>query len=320
MSLATRCPSCSTTFRVVQDQLKVCDGWVRCGRCDEVFSALAGLFDLERDSPPDRSPETPGAVAAPVPDAPLESPAPTSIGVREPEAEGGGNPMHADNAADTSGWGILEPPDESATSDGDKKRKGLIPEGLADREFEVDLAQAGEARIAIADPEFVRHAWRRERWTHPGIRITLAAFAMLLLGSLGLQAMHHFRDDVASHWPETTSTLSAWCEWAGCRVEAPRRLESITVESSTLNRANARDSFRLSIGLRNRSATRVAMPDIELSLTDSAGHLLTRRALTPADFRVVSTTVQPGAESNLQLLLSAGGSPVTGYTVEIFYP
>src|SRR4249920_554257 len=53
MSLATRCTSCGTVFRVVQDQLKVSEGWVRCGRCDAVFNALEGLFDLGRDSPPE---------------------------------------------------------------------------------------------------------------------------------------------------------------------------------------------------------------------------------------------------------------------------
>lgn len=46
MSLATRCPACSTTFRVVQDQLKVSEGWVRCGQCQEVFNALETLFEL----------------------------------------------------------------------------------------------------------------------------------------------------------------------------------------------------------------------------------------------------------------------------------
>ena len=61
MSLATRCTACGTVFRVVQDQLKVSEGWVRCGRCNEVFNALEGLFDLERetaadwDRPPHRS-------------------------------------------------------------------------------------------------------------------------------------------------------------------------------------------------------------------------------------------------------------------------
>ncbi|MGM9488904.1 zinc-ribbon and DUF3426 domain-containing protein [Ideonella sp. YS5] len=46
MSLATRCPACHTVFRVVQDQLRVSEGWVRCGQCQEVFNALETLFDL----------------------------------------------------------------------------------------------------------------------------------------------------------------------------------------------------------------------------------------------------------------------------------
>ena len=37
MSLLTQCPACKTLFRVVQDQLRVSQGWVRCGQCSEVF-------------------------------------------------------------------------------------------------------------------------------------------------------------------------------------------------------------------------------------------------------------------------------------------
>ena len=52
MSLATRCTSCGTAFRVVQDQLKISEGWVRCGQCNAVFNALEGLFDLGRERTP----------------------------------------------------------------------------------------------------------------------------------------------------------------------------------------------------------------------------------------------------------------------------
>jgi predicted Zn finger-like uncharacterized protein len=63
MSLATRCDACGTIFRVVQDQLKVSDGWVRCGRCQTVFDAQRGLFDLDRESPPPWAP--PDVTASP---------------------------------------------------------------------------------------------------------------------------------------------------------------------------------------------------------------------------------------------------------------
>jgi predicted Zn finger-like uncharacterized protein len=46
MSLATRCPACGTAFRVVEDQLRVSEGWVRCGHCEEVFNGRDDLFEL----------------------------------------------------------------------------------------------------------------------------------------------------------------------------------------------------------------------------------------------------------------------------------
>ncbi|MEL4180497.1 zinc-ribbon and DUF3426 domain-containing protein [Roseateles sp. PN1] len=52
MSLATRCTACGTIFRVVQDQLRVSEGFVRCGRCAEVFDAREQLFDIDREPPP----------------------------------------------------------------------------------------------------------------------------------------------------------------------------------------------------------------------------------------------------------------------------
>ena len=45
MSLVTRCPACTTTFKVVRDQLRISDGWVRCGRCSNVFDATLDLHE-----------------------------------------------------------------------------------------------------------------------------------------------------------------------------------------------------------------------------------------------------------------------------------
>ena len=57
MSLVTRCPACGTTFKVVRDQLRISDGWVRCGRCSEVFDATLDLSDASE----------PGAAPTPAP-------------------------------------------------------------------------------------------------------------------------------------------------------------------------------------------------------------------------------------------------------------
>lgn len=45
MSLATRCPSCATAFRVQPGQLAARGGQVRCGKCNTVFDGIAGLLE-----------------------------------------------------------------------------------------------------------------------------------------------------------------------------------------------------------------------------------------------------------------------------------
>ena len=65
MSLITRCPACGTMFRVVPDQLKISQGWVRCGQCTDVFDATAHM-QAEAAGPTVRS-EADARHAGPVP-------------------------------------------------------------------------------------------------------------------------------------------------------------------------------------------------------------------------------------------------------------
>ena len=329
MSLATRCPSCSTTFRVVQDQLKVCDGWVRCGRCDEVFSALEALFDLEREGTQERPHETERAAPQDVPGRNHEGEASVAVPV------GGIAGVRLDNGdgdfagRDEGDCDVLAPGFEAwgigpRVSSEDRHADGI----QSPRPFESVRVGAGSESDAsglaaaddLGDLEFVRHAQRKARWASPGIRIALAGMSLSLLCALAAQVAHHYRDDVVSRWPDAKPAVSAWCAWANCTVGAPLRLEDIVVESSTLSGAGTPDAFWLAVALRNRGTLAVAMPDVELSLTDSSGRLLARRALTLAELRASSALLQPGADSTLRVPLIATGLRVTGYTVEIFYP
>ena len=69
MSLATRCPHCGTTFKLVRDQLLLHRGWARCGRCGEAFNAADHRFELA----PTPAPQ-PAAVAEPAPAETLAEP------------------------------------------------------------------------------------------------------------------------------------------------------------------------------------------------------------------------------------------------------
>ena len=335
MSLATRCTSCGTVFRVVQDQLKVSDGWVRCGRCNEVFSALEGLFDLD-PAPAPASPPAPEAAThealAPrsLPDAASSEAAPAP-GIEEAEPEGFIEPYLDEQpvvALPTETEPELAPTD-SAADEAEPATVSLQPAQPADDGPRVPDVPNGSADDAFepaplyADPPapgFVRQAERQAQWERPRTVVALALLSLVLMLALAAQAAIQLRDLLAAAVPPLQPALQALCDVAACRIEPLRRIDDIGIESSALTAAPGGEAARLSVALRNRGALPLAMPAIELTLTDIGGQVLARRVLSPSDFAVVNPTLAAASESSLQLVLATPGLRASGYTIEPFYP
>jgi predicted Zn finger-like uncharacterized protein len=82
MVLATRCPHCRTTFRVVQDQLKLRGGLVRCGACKEIFNGTEHLLRPMEPSAPASAPQA--EAGSPAVPAASTTPAATSAATSQP--------------------------------------------------------------------------------------------------------------------------------------------------------------------------------------------------------------------------------------------
>ncbi len=341
MSLATRCTSCGTVFRVVQDQLKVSEGWVRCGRCNQVFNAIEGLFDLERDAPPSWTPpaETTSAPLAATITAAFE------VQPEQPNDDdvfqlSDGDRIHSrffqpeqDDVEQTPAQAVKERDrvefadaqfndallaDDNAPTEILQPTQEMRGTGIARSSVRAVRAQIEAARRG---PDFVKAAQLRERWRAPRVRAVLAGSSVVLAALLAGQWAYHFRDVTAARWPSMQPLLSAGCAVFGCTIGAPHRIDEVAVESSTLAPTPSGGGYRLAVVLRNRSTLPLAMPSIDLSLTDSAGQLVTRRALSPGDFGADPAVLSPGGESHLHAVLSSSDPRrITGYTVEIFYP
>jgi len=176
-----------------------------------------------------------------------------------------------------------------------------------------------ETAVPPAVPEFLRRGERRARWQRPAVRAALWSVSIVLAALLVLQATHHFRDDLAVRWPALKPALVAWCGLASCTLEPPRRIDDITVENTALARASS-DAFRLAVTLRNHATVPVALPAVDLSLTDGSGRLVARRALSARDFKISPAVLPPNAEVALEAPIATRNTRVSGYTVEIFYP
>jgi hypothetical protein len=165
----------------------------------------------------------------------------------------------------------------------------------------------------------MRQADRPVRRHSSRVRHALGAVAVLAVFTLLAQIGHHFRDAWVARWPAARAVVEPWCRLVGCRIEAPRAIDAVTLESSALLRLPALDAFRLAVTLRSRGRTTLSMPSVDLRLTDSTGQLVARRALSPRELGAPAS-LQPGAELALEVLLAVRDPRVTGYTVEVFYP
>ena len=404
MSLATRCPSCGTVFRVVQDQLRVSEGWVRCGRCNGVFNAAEVLFDidsgatvavdLESPGPASVAPPPPPRPPAPPPPrhAPADAPEPAARPF-EPAAARSAPPAGSQHPADSAPWAggrqeprfdadvhsnahvddpwpraghaeqpllrapsrhLDDPADEIIITDhvptaGRPSQTTAQPPGLVDEPaIRADFSAAATAAAHHAAtieatttahpaattaasasfrpspvqtlPSFLRTAERNALWRRPAMRAA-AGIGVALLGSvLVMQAAVLWRDTLAARWPASTPALAGLCRLAGCSVQPLRRIESLAVRSSGLNRLEGSTLYRLQVVLQNRADTALMMPALDLSLNDAQGKLVARRVLQAAELGAPQAVLQAGQELPIQALLSTGERRVDGYTLELFYP
>lgn len=306
MSLATRCPACGTCFKLVTDQLRLAQGWVRCGRCDEVF--LASRHLVERPASPAPQPEWPGLSAS----------------AKSPEHDAGEVPSRIEPSITTTtpseedGPFVGAPPAVTDPSDPMQATPGIEPSA------DMGDTEAGRPAPLANPPAMRRYVWDSTHSTsaEPRRRLKTALWATVaVVATLGLavQAAYAWRDALASHLPATEGPLQSLCTWVGCRVEPVRQLSSLSVDSSDLSPWGG-TIYKISLVVSNRSDRPLMMPMIDLTLTDVRGAVIARRALPLSDFGVASTTIGPRQQLALQGHLNAGDRNVAGYTIELFHP
>lgn len=316
MSLATRCAACGTVFRVVQDQLKVSEGWVRCGRCGDVFNALEGLFDLDRETAPAWTPSQRGALDL-LPASADEHLAQASA---TDSYDGGSD---SDAATDTAIDTRIDSHVDTRQADTGIYDEDVVGRGEISEFDALDADEAPETKQTpdAPTPAFLRQADSAAFWRRPPVRLGLmalvAALGLLLAGQILLVQ----RDLIAARWPSASPVLSRICEPWGCVVEPLRRLDGLAVESSGLTQLDSPSLYRLQVALRNRDSNPLLTPALDVTLTDGRGDVVSRRVFGQLDFGAAApSTLAPGAELPLQIVLDAGERRISGYSIEIFYP
>jgi hypothetical protein len=151
----------------------------------------------------------------------------------------------------------------------------------------------------------------------------MLALAFLALGGLlVVQVALHDRDRLASD-PALRPWIARLCTAAGCTIRPPRQIDAIAIDSSSFNMLRS-DAYRLNVTLKNQARNEVAMPALELTLTDAQDQPVVRRVLMPAELVPNNGALRAGAEWSGSLALGVSSSAVAtriaGYRLLAFYP
>lgn len=209
---------------------------------------------------------------------------------------------------DDFGAKALHPSDETPG-----RNHPTLPDGFdSDAGFGHDPAQP--------EVSFVTSARRKAFWRKPLVRILLMLVVLLSTVALAGQIAVQERGLLAAMEPRARPWLVLLCEQLKCTVPPHRQIESIAIESSSFVKSRG-DSYQLLLTITNKASVPLAMPAVELTLTDSQDQAVLRRVLLPADLAAPAEIAAGDVWSTtVAVVVTTGGARVAGYRVLAFYP
>jgi predicted Zn finger-like uncharacterized protein len=275
-------------FKVVQDQLRISEGWVRCGYCDEVFDANAHLQSNVVPQAQAVVLEETHAVEQGIDDVPQSSIPADAVAQDAPLADG----------ASVATTVLTSEPEliESA--------QALPPEMDMGLSF-MHKSCNSSGRYAKAVSFF---------WGFCGL---------VLMGLLCVQVVVQERDRLAAVEPQLSPLLVSLCEVLNCQLAPLRQIESLVIESSSF--VNVRGAtYRLNVTLKNTASIALALPAVELTLTDLQDQAVMRRVMLARDFERTAVAIAGWVELQtsfpVNVKMSADTDKFSGYRLVIFYP
>jgi predicted Zn finger-like uncharacterized protein len=314
----TVCPKCALTLAVTTADLRVGQGYVRCGRCSNVFNALLTLSDEagrpggaapgHAPIPPPPAEALPSPAASPLGQAPppdVES-APELTGhdvtfVVDTEAASGDTGTETQEFRGSGTFETIVLEGEGITQTEEMVTEESVDTQIAEIAQQIAAANDGTAASAAVDfpaveftaVDFTAVDFRPDadvvaalappepQPTH-GLAWGLGAAGLLLL--LALQSVHHWRNDLAV-MPALNGPLTRSYAALGLGL-TPRwdigayEVNQLGAESGT----GAAGTINVRLSVMNRAERAQPTPVVRLTLLNRYGKRLAGRDVTPTEY------------------------------------
>ena len=308
----TCCPSCRTNLAVTVADLRVGQGYVRCGRCNKVFNSLLTLTeDVEEEEQSGLAASGTTTVPA-LDDSDEDMPPEFTAAVQEADAPSAESPMG--DRAGLSQYEVDEVDDQATGTfetiilegDGFLQTEEHVDEAVVNAELAaltrqmedharaalpetpaISVAPAVEPNVALTtdDPapdfEFDANAAVGNRRRHHWVWWLVACVLTLALAAL---LLHHNRQTlVALPWAE--QPVQTVYGWFGKTVEPAWDIHAYELRqlSGDLAIGNS-DSFTVQASIRNRASYKQPLPLIRVTLHDRFGNVLSTTDIAPTEY------------------------------------
>ena len=196
------------------------------------------------------------------------------------------------------------------------------PPTLAYRALAAAAMAAGVAATA-ATPYFLRYALARRRRRSPLFAIAFVLLALVLLAQLAAA----FRAEILAAFPQARPALVELCKVFRCTVDWPARRDLLAVVGSDLQVRPGTDVYELTAIVRTRGSITLALPAIELTLSDTLERPVVRRVFAPDDYLAGTPDaaarrlagLEAGADLSVSITFAAPGLRASGFVVYPFY-
>ncbi len=245
-----------------------------------------------------------------------EAPSPTGFG-----GEGESEPAQEDEPERASSQPLEAPFPPEVLLRPDRGQSEALevaaPDGMPLAQQEYDPP---EDSVGAEDVSFVRAAKRKAFWRRPLVRVVLGTIGVVLLCTLALQVVLQERDRIAAMDPRVRPWLQALCEPFQCTLAPLKQMSDVVIDSSSFNKGRG-DSYQLTFAIKNRANIPLAMPAMELTLTDAQDQPVLRRVFLPPEMAAPAELPALGAwNSSVAVIVTTGGARVAGYRLLAFYP
>ena len=212
-----------------------------------------------------------------------------------------------------------------------------VEQAFVDALVQGDANQAAVSVDAATEPppKFLKEP-RQKRVLGPLAKTVYGLLTLVAAALLAAQTAYAFRERIAADVPESKPYLAQLCDlvatlptqpWPPCKTPKPvRDATLIAIDFHELS-SDSKAVLVLSALLRNKAAYAQPLPMLEVALVDGAKQVITRRALTPAEYLdpaqgpiAAIKQIEANAELQAKILIRAQDLNAATYNLQVFYP